>query len=130
MILRIHGPFLFGSAEKIADVSKDLEQWSPVVILRLRNMTVIDSTGLQTLQRFADEVHRSRRTLILCGAREQPARLMRQAEFEQHVGAENICPHVRAALARANAVYLESEGRWNSNGNETAAIAEVLGFGL
>jgi len=28
--------------------------------------------------------------LILCGAREQPARLFHQAEFEEVVGAENI----------------------------------------
>ncbi|MHB1935383.1 MAG: SulP family inorganic anion transporter [Acidobacteriaceae bacterium] len=106
-IFRIHGPFLFGSAEKITDVSKNLAELPEIVILRLRNMTVIDSTGLQTLQRFADEVHASGRTLILCGAREQPTRLMRQAEFEQHVGAENICPHVRAALERASMVYSE-----------------------
>jgi sulfate permease, SulP family len=129
-IFRIHGPFLFGSAEKIAAVSKDLTEWPPIVILRLRNMTVIDSTGLQTLQRFADEVHASGRTLILCGAREQPARLMRQAEFEMHVGAENICPHVRAALERANAVYSESGGRWKSIDDETSPMAEALGFGL
>ncbi|MES2221051.1 MAG: sulfate permease [Acidobacteriota bacterium] len=129
-IYRIHGPFMFGSAEKLTGVSKHLEDLPAIVILRLRNMTVIDSTGLQTLQRFADEVHASGRTLILCGAREQPARLMRQAEFEQHVGADNICPHVRAALARAHAVYLESGGRWKSLDDEMSPIAEALGFGL
>jgi len=42
--------------------------------------------------------------LILCGAREQPSRLMRQAEFERHVGKENICAHVKAALERAEVV--------------------------
>ena len=68
-------------------------------------MTAIDATGLQALQKLADVVHGSGRSLILCGAREQPARLMRQAEFEQHVGAENICANVEAALARAKALY-------------------------
>ncbi len=129
-IFRIHGPFLFGSAEKLTEVSKHLAELPSIVILRLRNMTVIDSTGLQTLKRFADEVHASGRTLILCGAREQPARLMGQAEFEQHVGAENICPHVRAALERANTVYSESGGRWKPIDDETSPIAEALGFGL
>ncbi len=129
-IFRIHGPFMFGSAEKLTEVSKHLEELPAIVILRLRNMTVIDSTGLQTLQRFADEVHASGRTLLLCGAREQPVQLMRQAEFEQHVGADNICPHVRAALARAHVVYLESGGRWKSLDDETSPIEEALGFGL
>ena len=101
-----------------------------MVILRLRNMTVIDSTGLQTLQRFADEVHGSGRTLILCGAREQPVRLMRQAEFEQHVGADNICPHVRAALARANVVYLSRAADGNLSTTRRLRSQEALGFGL
>jgi SulP family sulfate permease len=42
---------------------------------------------------------------LLCGAREQPARLMAQASFAQHVGEENICPHVSAAIERARAVH-------------------------
>lgn len=129
-IFRIHGPFLFGSAEKITGVSKNLKDLPPIVILRLRNMTAIDSTGLQTLQRFADEVHASGRTLILCGAREQPARLMRQAEFKQHVGAENICPHVRAALERASVVYPEYWGSRKSSDGEASPITGLLGFGL
>jgi hypothetical protein len=43
--------------------------------------------------------------LILCGAREQPARLMQKAEFERHVGRENICANVEEALLRAGTVY-------------------------
>jgi hypothetical protein len=55
---------------------------------------------------------------------------MQQAEFEQHVGAENICPHVRAALDRANAVYLKSGGEWKSIDEETSSVSDALGFGL
>ena len=58
-------------------------------------MTAIDATGLLALEDLADKLHAAGRTLILCGARPQPAKLMRQAEFEQHVGRENICPHIR-----------------------------------
>jgi sulfate permease family protein len=39
--------------------------------------------------------------LLLCGAREQPAQLMKQAEFERHAGGENICPSITDAIARA-----------------------------
>ena len=45
------------------------------------------------------------RSLLLCGAREQPSQLMKQAEFERHVGAENICPSISDALARAANLY-------------------------
>jgi SulP family sulfate permease len=103
-IFRIHGPFLFGATDKISAITDHISELPPIVILRLRNMTAIDSTGLQALEDLADALHSSGRKLILCGAREQPARLMRQAEFERHVGHENICPHVEAALERAAAV--------------------------
>jgi sulfate permease, SulP family len=104
-IFRIHGPFLFGATEKIDEVRRQLPSLPPIVILRLRNMTAIDSTGLQALERLALEVRGSGRTLVLCGAREQPARRMAQASFARHVGEENICPHVAAALVRANAIH-------------------------
>jgi len=71
------------------------------VILRLRNMTALDGSGLGALEDLADAVHAAGRTLILCGAREQPARLMEQAEFHEHVGDANICADLDAALARA-----------------------------
>src|SRR6185437_15141260 len=45
-ILRIHGPFLFGTTEKLAEAAYDLSQWGDVVILRLRNMTALDATGV------------------------------------------------------------------------------------
>jgi len=104
-VFRIHGPFLFGATDKIAEISDRLDTLPPVVLLRLRNMTAIDATGLQALEDLADAVHASGRALILCGAREQPARLMRDAEFERHVGAENICLNISEALKRAEVVY-------------------------
>lgn len=100
-ILRIHGPFLFGMTDKLADVTADLSAFSPIVILRLRNMTAIDATGLHALESLSDRLKSSGRALILCGAREQPAAFLHQAEFVDHVGADNIVPHVEAALVRA-----------------------------
>ena len=106
-VFRIHGPFLFGAADKIDELVQQIPELPPVIILRLRNMTAIDATGLHALEHLADRVHSSGRGLILCGAREQPQRLMQQSEFEQHVGAENICANVTEALARAKALYPE-----------------------
>ena len=104
-VVRIHGPFLFGTTEKLSAVTDHVEELTPVVILRLRNMTAIDATGLLALEDLADKLHAAGRHLILCGARPQPAKFMRQAEFEQHVGRENVCPHIAAALERAKVVY-------------------------
>jgi SulP family sulfate permease len=104
-VFRIHGPFLFGASDKIREVLDNADALAPIVIMRLRNMTAIDATGLRALEDLADGLHRTSRTLILCGAPRQPAGLMRQAEFHEHVGAENICPNIEAALQRAAALH-------------------------
>src|SRR5713226_4126300 len=108
-IFRIHGPFLFGATDKINAVTEDLHTLPPVVILRLRNMTALDATGLFAIEEVARQLHASNRTLILCGAREQPASLIHQAEFEEVVGAENICDNVQSALRRAEQVHDQME---------------------
>jgi len=110
-VFRIHGPFLFGATDKLDEVAAHIDELPPIVVLRLRNMSAIDATGLQALELFADLVHKSNRGLILCGAPEQPAQLMQQAEFEEHVGRENICANIAEALDRAKEAYAELADR-------------------
>ena len=100
-IYRIHGPFLFGATDKIHRVVDDLPKLPPIIIFRLRNMTALDATGLKALEDVAARVRASGRTAVFCGAREQPRAVMHQAQFIEHVGAKNLCPHVDSALARA-----------------------------
>jgi SulP family sulfate permease len=110
-IFRIHGPFLFGATDKISAVIENLHKLPPVVILRLRNMTALDATGLFALEEVAKQLHATKRTLILCGAREQPSQLIHQAEFQEVIGAENICENVQEALRRAEEVYERLEAK-------------------
>ena len=100
-IYRVHGPFLFGSTDKLRELEQDMATLPKVVILRLRNMTAIDATGLHAIERLADTLHRSGRSLLLCGMRDQPAAMMDRADFHEHVGPENLLPSVEAALDRA-----------------------------
>jgi SulP family sulfate permease len=109
-IYRIHGPFLFGATDKLIELERDVPQLPKVVILRLRNMTAIDGTGLHALEHFADVLHASGRTLILCGMRDQPARMMERAEFHQHIGDENLAPTIEGALTRARGVLRDDDG--------------------
>jgi len=108
-VFRIHGPFLFGATDKLDMVSEQLDDLPPVVIVRLRNMTAIDATGLRVLEELATKLHNSGRSLLFCGALPQPRKLMEQAGFDQHVGAENICPNIEAALQRAEECVREMQ---------------------
>ena len=104
-ILRIHGPFLFGTTDKLNEETADLERFAPIVIVRLRNMTAIDATGLHALETLGDRLKRTNRTMLLCGACEQPARLLNRADFIAHIGERNVLPNIDAALKRAQEIY-------------------------
>jgi SulP family sulfate permease len=104
-ILRIHGPFLFGTTDKLQSVTDRIDELTPIVIFRLRNMTAIDATGLRALEDLTLRLRSSGRTPIFCGARDQPRAVMEQAGFIDLAGAENVCPNVEAALTRAQAVH-------------------------
>jgi sulfate permease, SulP family len=115
-IFRIHGPFQFGATDKTSVVAKNLHRLPPVVILRLRNMTALDATGLFALEEVARQLHATGRTLILCGAREQPCKVIHQAEFEDVIGPANICENVQEALRRAEVVFEKHQARAAAEG--------------
>jgi sulfate permease, SulP family len=110
-IFRIHGPFLFGATDKISVVTENMHRLPPVVILRLRNMTALDATGLFAIEEVARALQATGRTLILCGAREQPAKLLHEAEVEELIGKDNICENVQEAVSRAQDVFEKLEAK-------------------
>jgi SulP family sulfate permease len=103
-IFRIHGPFLFGSTDKLHEITRQVDALPPVILLRCRNMTAVDGTGLSAIEELAEQLRAKGRTLVICGAPAQPAGAMRKAEFHERLGEENICESVQAALDRAAAI--------------------------
>jgi SulP family sulfate permease len=106
-LLRIHGPFLFGTTERLVEATVNLDVFAPVVIVRLRNMTAIDGSGIHAIESFARRLHESGRTMLLCGAMQQPSKLLQGARFLDRVGRENIMPNIQAALDRAQEIHGE-----------------------
>jgi SulP family sulfate permease len=101
-IFRIHGPFLFGATDQLYGVLDRIDSLAPTIIFRLRNMTAIDATGLGALEDVTERLHASGRTVILCGARDQPRAVMETAGFVESIGRDNVCANIDAALERAN----------------------------
>jgi SulP family sulfate permease len=109
-IVRIHGPFLFGATDKLRSVLHDIDTLPPVLILKMRNMTALDATGLRAIEELAQALHASGRHLLLCGARHQPAELIARADFHRHIGDANICVTVSDALLRAGQLHDSGAG--------------------
>lgn len=107
-VYRIHGPFLFGATDKLSVIEDEFDSLPRVVMLRLRNMTAIDATGLHALEKLAERLRASGRYLVICGIRDQPAKLMSQAQFHRHLGEDNIQPSLEAAVTRAKILLAAS----------------------
>ena len=104
VMFRIHGPFLFGATEKLQMIYDQLESLPPVVILRLRNMNAIDATGMHAFENLAEALRKSGRTMLACGMRDQPKRMMQNAEFHKVIGEKNICESLKLATQRAREI--------------------------
>jgi SulP family sulfate permease len=104
-VLRIHGPFLWGTTEKLVEATVNLEAFAPVVILRLRNMTAIDASGIHAIETFAKRLKAAGRTMLLCGAMQQPSKLLHGTRFMDSMGRENLMPNIQAALDRAKEIH-------------------------
>lgn len=127
-ILRIHGPFLFGTTESLTRETEDLEAFGPIVILRLRNMTALDATGLHALEVLAGRLRKSGRSLLLCGARDQPAAMLQRSAFSRRLGHRNILPHIDAALCRAHELMTIAGTRHGPHRVSQTAVLLELGM--
>jgi SulP family sulfate permease len=103
-VFSVQGALLFGAAQKLDIVLNRLPTLPPIVVLRLRGMTAIDSTGLGAIEYLETRLSAAGHHLLLCGAKEQPARLIHQSAFEQRIGRENICSNIQQALDRAKQI--------------------------
>ena len=124
-MFRIHGPFLFGATDKIRSHRRSSRgtgaDRDPAAAQHDRDRR--DRTARARRSRGSHSP--SGRELILCGAPRQPAALMEQAEFHDHVGARNICPNIKTALERAaelHGLFLAEAGRSDQRSGSESAI--------
>ncbi|MBI1333225.1 MAG: STAS domain-containing protein [Armatimonadetes bacterium] len=108
-VFRVHGPFMFGSTDKLDTIYRQIDSLPSVVILRLRNMNALDTTGLKALEELALKLSLSGRHLVLCGLRDQPLNLANRSGLKHHLGEENLTPHVQSAIERAKEILSRME---------------------
>jgi SulP family sulfate permease len=109
-MFHIQGPLLFGAAEKLKQLAYNLDGLQPIVILRMRYMTAIDATGLYAIEQFHEQLNAAGRTLIICGLRGQPKRLIYTSNLLRLIGARNVMPNIRSALNRAEDIHEQFGG--------------------
>lgn len=104
LIYEINGPFFFGAADKFLDSIQSLQGPSKVLIIRLRNVPVIDATAVHALDLLYDNCERSNTVLVLSEVADRPYKVIKKVGLVQHIGRANVCRDFEAAIARAKQI--------------------------
>ena len=75
-----------------------------VLILRLRNLLSLDSTGMYALEQVHRNCKRQGIMLILSGIHTQPTIAMYQSGLAEKIGEENLFANFEGALERAREI--------------------------
>ena len=99
IVYEVFGALFFGAANVFTSFKH--EEGKYVLILRMRNVPVMDISGVEALEEILETCKKRNLTLILSHVNEQPYHAMEKAGFVEKIGAENICENIDASLERA-----------------------------
>jgi SulP family sulfate permease len=100
-VFEINGPFFFGAAKTFKEQVESVLGQPKVLILRMRNVPAIDSTGLHAL---GELVHRTRRDgslVLLSDVHSQPMIALGRSQLLDEIGDDCIFGNLDDALERA-----------------------------
>ena len=105
-VYEIQGPFFFGAADMLRDLSSNWDKPPKVFILRMRFVPMIDASGAHALKEFYERCHKAKTTLLLSGIHGQSEKDLSTFGLDGLIGEKNIFPHIDLALVRAKEVQV------------------------
>jgi len=109
-VYEINGPFFFGAAEQFRETIGTVTGKPKVLIVRMRNVPAMDSTGLHALAQIARRSRAEGTRLILADVHSQPMIALGRSHLLDELGEGNIMGSLDDALAAARE-HLGSAGR-------------------
>ena len=103
-IYEINGPFFFGVAHQFEETVMTISKKPKVMILRLRNVPIIDVTGLHALKSFYQRNKSKNIRLFIAGLHAQPLNEMIKTELFDLIGKENVFAGIRDAVQAAQKI--------------------------
>lgn len=105
-IYEVNGPFFFGAAEAFRDTLTRVAGKPRVLILRMRNVPVIDSTGLHALKEVVVRSGQEGTLVLLTEVHPQPLDALRRSGLAAILGEDRVLASVREGLEQAG-TYLD-----------------------
>ncbi len=98
-VYEIDGPFFFGAAESFKNAVSSVARKPKALVIRLRRVPVIDSTGLATLRDLISRSRQEGTRVILTEVHSQPVVALTNAGLLDELGEENVAGTLEEALA-------------------------------
>ncbi len=106
-IYEINGPFFFGAAEHFKEQVNTVASKPKVLIILMRNVPAIDSTGMHALKQLARRVRKDGTRILIAEVHAQPMIALGNSYLLDEIGEENLYGSVEDALAEAGRIVSE-----------------------
>lgn len=107
-IYEISGPFFFGAAKHYVEVLKGHASSTKVLIIRMRYVPFIDSTGIHNFKEALKVIKGTGKKIILSGVQPEVRKELDKSRISFLIGKANIFDNFDAALAKAKEVVANS----------------------
>lgn len=104
LVSEIQGVFFFGAIEKFRSLFGSIDGQAAVLILRMRSVAAMDSSGIRFLEELQTRCRKYGTTLVLSGLQPQPREVLDKSGFLAELGAENNQSDIDRALDRAREI--------------------------
>jgi SulP family sulfate permease len=110
VLYEINGPLFFGAAERFRSVLGEISAKPKVLIVRMRNVTAMDSTGIHALRELVRNGRRGGTRVILAEVLEQPRLVLGNAGLLDELGRENVFESLEEAIESVHGGALSVAG--------------------
>jgi SulP family sulfate permease len=103
-VYEINGPFFFGAAATFKDTLARVAGKPKVLIIRMRHVSALDSTGMHALTEVAHRTRRDGTVVILSDVHMQPLVALTGTPAMAEIGEANVVGGLALALVRAREI--------------------------
>ncbi len=103
-VYEISGPFFFAAAKKYKETLKNINSRSEVLIIRMRHVPFIDSTGLNNFRETIRDLQSGHTRILLSGVRPEVRAELERSRIAFLIGRANIFNQFDDALKKAKMI--------------------------
>jgi len=111
LIYSVNGPFFFAATEHFEHTLLSTHTDPRVLIIRLRWVPFIDTSGIQTLDEVIENLQKRKTRVVLTGANKQVAERLKKSGLIKRIGEDNMFSSLKLALAAVKPAKAAKESK-------------------